>query len=117
MHARGAAAAPEIPDPLARTEALEREVADLWPHFSAASYRLPQLVAELDDDNPWGARDLETCAHWLSWRCGIGMNAAREKVRVAHALKHLRKISACYATGELSFSRVGAVTRIADAEN
>ena len=45
------------------------------------------------------------------------MNAAREKVRVAHALKQLPQISASYATGELSFSKVRAVTRIADPEN
>jgi len=45
------------------------------------------------------------------------MNAAREKVRVAHALKQLPLISASYATGELSFSKVRAVTRIADPQN
>ncbi|MCP4332019.1 MAG: hypothetical protein GY785_05145 [Gammaproteobacteria bacterium] len=45
------------------------------------------------------------------------MNAAREKVRVAHALKQLPLISASFATGELSFSKLRAVTRIADPEN
>jgi len=45
------------------------------------------------------------------------MNAAREKVRVAHALKRLPLISGSFATGELSFSKVRAVTRIADPEN
>jgi hypothetical protein len=24
-----------------------------------------------------------SCAHWLNWKCGIAMGAAREKVRVA----------------------------------
>ncbi|MCP4765197.1 MAG: DUF222 domain-containing protein, partial [Gammaproteobacteria bacterium] len=86
-------------------------------HINAASYRLLQLVAELDDEEPWGAWGLTSCAHWLNWRCGIGMNAAREKVRVAHALKQLPLISASFATGELSFSKVRAVTRIADADN
>ena len=27
-----------------------------------------------------------SCAHWLHWRTGIALGAAREKVRVAHAL-------------------------------
>ena len=45
------------------------------------------------------------------------MNAAREKVRVAHARKPLPLISASFASGELSFSKVRAVTRIADPEN
>ena len=66
---------------------------------------------------PWGAWGLASCAHWLNWRCGIGLNAAREKVRVAHTLKLLPLISASFATGELSFSKVRAVTRIADPEN
>ena len=108
---------PETPNPLARADALEREITDLCAQINAAGYRLLQLVAELDDEEPWGAWGLQSCAHWLNWRCGIGMNAAREKVRVAHALKQLPQISASFATGELSFSKVRAVTRIADADN
>jgi hypothetical protein len=109
--------APEIPNPLARADALEREITGLCAQINAAGYRLLQLIAELDDEAPWGAWGLASCAHWLNWRCGIGMNAAREKVRVAHALKPLPQISAAFATGELSFSKVRAVTRIADPEN
>ena len=102
---------------LTRAEALETEITELCAHINAASYRLLQLVAELDDEAPWGAWGLTSCAHWLNWRCGIGMNAAREKIRVAHALKPLPCISAAFASGELSFSKVRAVTRIADPEN
>ena len=109
--------APESTHPLARADALEREITNLCAQINAASYRLLQLVAELDGEEPWGAWGLNSCAHWLNWRCGIGMNAAREKVRVAHALKQLPQISTSFATGELSFSKVRAVTRIADPEN
>ena len=109
--------ASEFPDPLARADALEREITDLCAQINAASYRLLELIAELDDEAPWGAWGLASCAHWLNWRCGIGLNAAREKVRVAHALKRLPLISAAFASGELSFSKVRAVTRIADPDN
>jgi len=115
--APNASQAPKIANSLARADALEAEITDLCAQINAASYRLLQLVAELDDEEPWGAWGLTSCAHWLNWRCGIGMNAAREKVRVAHALKQLPLISASFATGELSFSKVRAVTRIADPEN
>jgi len=115
--APGVVATPEIPAPLARADALEREITDLCAQINAASYRLLQLVAELDDEAPWGAWGLASCAHWLNWRCGIGLNAAREKVRVAHALKSLPLISAAFAGGELSFSKVRAITRIAADEN
>ena len=115
--AASASLAPEIPNPLARADALEAEITQLCAHINAASYRLLQLVAALDDEAPWGAWGLASCAHWLNWRCGIGLNAAREKVRVAHALKQLPLISAAFGTGELSFSKVRAVTRIADPAN
>ena len=108
---------PEMHASLARADALEREITELCAHINAAGYRLLQLIAELDDQQPWGAWGLTSCAHWLNWRCGIGMNAAREKVRVAHALKALPLISASFACGELSFSKVRAVTRIAEPEN
>jgi len=102
---------------LIRAEALEAEITELCAHINAASYRLLQLVAALDDEAHWGSWGLTSCAHWLNWRCGIGMNAAREKVRVAHALKPLALISASFAAGELSFSKVRALTRIADTDN
>jgi hypothetical protein len=98
-------------------DALERKITDLCAQINAAGYRLLQLIAELDDEAPWGAWGLASCAHWLNWRCGIGMNAVREKVRVAHALKQLPQIAASFAMGELSFSKVRAVTRIANPEN
>jgi hypothetical protein len=64
-----------------------------------------------------GRLGLASCAHWLNWRCGIGLNAAREKVRVAHALVQLPGISKAFSRGELSFSKVRALTRIADSGN
>jgi HNH endonuclease len=45
------------------------------------------------------------------------MNAAREKLRVAHALAKLPKISERFDKGQLSFSKVRAITRIADKSN
>ena len=47
----------------------------------------------------------------------FGLNAAREKLRVAHALINLPKISAAFAQGEISYSRVRAMTRVATGEN
>jgi len=104
-------------DSLTRADALEREITDLCAQINAASYRLLQLISELDDEAPWGAWGLQSCAHWLNWRCGIGLNAAREKVRVAHALKSLPATSSAFASGQLSFSKVRALTRIADGVN
>jgi len=104
-------------DSLTRADALEREITDLCAQINAASYRLLKLISELDDQAPWGAWGLASCAHWLNWRCGISLNAAREKVRVAHALKDLPAISSAFESGKLSFSKVRALTRIAGGAN
>ena len=55
-------------------------------------------------------------AHWVSWKCGLGMRAAREHVRVAVALRDLPEARAAFAGGELSFSKVRALTRFTIAE-
>jgi hypothetical protein len=47
----------------------------------------------------------------------IALGAAREKVRVAHALPGLPKISEAFREGRLSYSKVRALTRIARPEN
>ena len=42
---------------------------------------------------------------------------AREKVRVAHALKTLPLIAEAFSKGEISYSKVRAMSRIATSEN
>jgi len=44
---------------------------------------------------------------------GLNLGAAREKVRVAHALAGLPRIAAAMARGELSYSKVRALSRVA----
>jgi len=53
----------------------------------------------------------------LNWKCSIGLNAAREKVRVAHALADLSQISQAFSSGRISYSKVRAMTRVATPEN
>ena len=75
------------------------------------------MLEEFDRLGGWEAPGLVSCAHWLNWRCGIGLNAAREKVRVARALPGLPEIRRHFESGELSFSKVRALTRIATPDN
>ena len=93
------------------------EITHLCACIHAATYRLLTLIAEFDEKNYWGLPGLCSCAHWLNMQCGIGMNAAREKVRVATALKDLPLISKAFSRGELSYSKVRAMTRVADQSN
>jgi len=96
---------------------LGAEITELCSYICAAESRLLALIREFDEKEYWADQGLCSCAHWLNFKCGIGMNAAREKVRVAHALQNLPKISAGFAKGALSYSKVRAITRIADETN
>jgi hypothetical protein len=96
---------------------LGAEITELCSYIYAAESRLPDLIREFDEKQYWAGLGLCSCAHWLNFKCGIGMNAAREKVRVAHALAGLPKISEGFASGKLSYSKVRAITRIADESN
>ena len=95
---------------------LEAQITELAGHLNAANRRWLALIAEFDRRQGWSDWATQSCAHWLNWRCGIDMGAAREKLRVAHALEKLPKISDAMARGELSYSKVRAVTRVATAE-
>ena len=94
-------------------EALENEITQLWGHINAATARFLTLLAEFDRRGGWKHDGIANCAHWLSWQCGIGPVAAREKVRVARALESLPKIRAAFAEGRLSYTKVRTITRVA----
>lgn len=98
-------------------ERLGEQITELCSYLYAAEARLLNLVREFDAKECWAEQGFCSCAHWLNFKCGIGMNAAREKVRVAKALVDLPKIEAGLAKGELSYSKVRAMTRIADVNN
>ncbi len=98
-------------------EALDARILDLCTRINAATYELLVMIREFDERGgclKWG---LDNTATWLAWRCDLSMATAREKVRVAHALKHLRLISAAFSSGELSYSKVRSLTRVANPAN
>ncbi|MGY6554570.1 MAG: DUF222 domain-containing protein [Wenzhouxiangella sp.] len=104
-----------LPGPKLRE--LEDQITELAAHIHAADYRFLCLVREFDTAGGWTGPGLHSCAHWLNWKCGIGLNAAREKVRVAHALAELPHISSSFAGGRISYSKVRAMTRVASPNN
>ena len=92
---------------------LEARITELAGHLNAANHRWLHLIAEFDRRNGWSDGLTQSCAHWLSWKCGLELGAAREKVRVARALAGLPQIDAAMGRGELSYSKVRALTRVA----
>jgi hypothetical protein len=98
------------------TEVLEQRVCELAAHLASGMCSFLLMVGELDRRRSWANWEAVSCAHWLSWRCGVGLAAAREQVRVARALAGLPLIRTEFAAGRLSYSKVRAVTRIATPE-
>jgi hypothetical protein len=96
---------------------IETKITELWGYLNAATARFLALVAEFDREEAYARHGLANTAQWLNWQCGIGANAAREKVRVARALEQLPEIADAFAKGELSYSKVRAMTRTATPAN
>ena len=112
--------ADSAPDPWTQAdelEELEEKIAVLAAHLHAATHRLLVLVAEYDRRRGWELGGHRSCAHWLAFRTGIDLGTAREKVRAARALVGLPETSASMQRGELSFSMVRALTRVATPDN
>ncbi len=106
----------ETREPVASLEALEREICELAAHIAVATCRWLELVAEFDERGGWAEWGVKSCAHWLSWRCSIGLVTARQHVRVAHRLRELPGVRAAFARGELSYCKVRALSRVATPE-
>ncbi len=112
----------EISSPLAElpaqdSDTLAGEITLLAGQINAANYRFLKLIAEFDRREAWSGFGVRSCAHWLNWQCGIAMGAAREKLRVARCLDALPGINQAFAIGEISYSKVRAMTRVATDDN
>jgi hypothetical protein len=86
---------------------LDDEIA-LWSaHINAATARWIELVLAFRDEGGVAGDDF---ARWLAFRCGISTCEAREYVRVGEELPLTR---GAFARGEITFSKLRALTRVA----
>ena len=85
------------PIPTRSIDELDAAICRLASRIHAETYQMLVLVREFDDRLGWAKWSFPSCAEWLSWRCGISLSAAREKVRTAQALRdlpeHLARVS------------------------
>jgi hypothetical protein len=104
-----------MPKRIAEFDRLGDDIAELSAHLEAATARLLDLIREFDARGGWNT-GFRSCADWLAWRVGMSPGAAREHVRVAHALATLPRLTEAFARGQLSYSKVRALTRVATPE-
>jgi len=106
-----------MPAEMTPIEELDKNITGLCTRINTATYELLVMIREFDERVGFLQWGLQNCAEWLAWRCDLSTTTAREKVRVAHALKHLPLISDAFSTGELSYTKVKALTRVATRDN
>jgi hypothetical protein len=94
------------------TERLEAEVQTVAAMLAAATCEWLLMIAELDRREAWLSWDCRSMAHWLSWKCGVNVRTGRDHVRVARELERLPLVTAEFAGGRLSYSKVRALTRL-----
>lgn len=97
------------------TERLEAEITTLAAHLTAAMCRWLLLVAEYDRRRAYEQWECLTMAQWLVVHVGISPSTARQHVVVAKKLLELPLIHEAFGRGEVSYSRVRAVCRVASA--
>ena len=98
-------------------EQLGSEICALAGQIAAATARFLTLLSKFDEDRGWSGPGLHSCAHWLSWKCGMSLHTGREYVRVAKALRPLPEMRKAFEQGRLSYSKVRALTRVTTPSN
>jgi hypothetical protein len=97
--------------------AMGEAIAETAAILDAATHRFLTQLRAFDQVGGWERAGALSCAHWLSWRVGMDLGAARERVRVARKLAGLPLIDQALSTGAISYSKVRAMTRVARAHN
>lgn len=87
-------------------EVLEQKLTSWASNIAAAEAKWFVWLGEYVEREGWAGWGCLGAAHWLSWKCGMTPNAARERVRVATALGGLPLIAAAFGEGRLSYSKV-----------
>ena len=87
----------------AETDTLDLEIASLGSQLAVVTHRLLVKIREFDQRDGYAPMLFLSMAHYLNYRISLSLPAAREKVRVAHALAALPKIDAAFASGTLSY--------------
>jgi len=96
---------------------LEADIASLAAELGRRLERWLALVLEFERRGGPRLRGFRSTAEWLAWHCGLNQRTARAHVRVARALEERPLVRQGLASGELSYSKVRALSRAPAWEN
>jgi hypothetical protein len=95
------------------TEELADGICRRAGQIAAAEAEQLTWIGEFDERGGWAGVGMLSCAHWLSWKISLSPGAARERVRVAARLRELPAVAEVFGQGEMSWTQVRAITRVA----
>ena len=98
-------------------QTLTQQLKTLAQALDRGTCKLILLLPEFDRQECWAMDGQRSCVAWLNAYCGISPSAAHDRRRVAYALEELPVLLRLFKIGELSWSKVRALTRIATPEN
>ena len=66
-----------FPDPQIHRDLgrLGDEITELAAHIHAATFQLLELIGQFDKQKGWAGAGVNSCAHWLNWKCGMNTGA------------------------------------------
>jgi hypothetical protein len=99
-----------------RTEADEvsRALRELAGQIHAANAELVGLLSRFDALGGWHGIGIRSLGHWASIHLGIDVRTAAHQTQVGHRLGALPAIAAAAAAGELGWSKLQLVARVAE---
>ncbi|MFV8756396.1 DUF222 domain-containing protein [Nannocystaceae bacterium ST9] len=100
-------------DCLESIDHLARQIAELARCVDQVKHAWLGRIREFDACNGWADTGCVSMVAWLSWWTGTSNKTASEHVRIARALGELPLIDRAFAAGELTYSKVRALTRAA----
>lgn len=100
-----------------KIDEIDAAISKISRSINSANYELMVLIREFDERAGWLKWGFTDCVSWLKWRCDLSDSAARDKLRIARALKDLAQMSDEFSKGTLSYSKVRALTRVSTPAN
>jgi len=98
-------------------QTISNQIKQLTQALDRGTCKLIRLLPAFDRHKAWAKDGQRSCTAWLNTHCGMSLSAAHDRCRVAYALEELPVITQLFTLGELSWSKVRALTRIATPEN
>ncbi|WP_133868789.1 DUF222 domain-containing protein [Ilumatobacter fluminis] len=96
---------------------LTEALGDAIANWSNDQRTVVVLAAEFADSGEWVVSSSASAAHWIAASADIEVCTAREWIRVGRTLRSLPLVARLFDTGELSYSKVRTLTRVATSEN